>query len=210
MRLTELKLCKLCRGAGAVTVEGRDLKRSLPPHNRVWDSVAERHKTLELVQARDLQLAHPERQETCPQCLGTGWERDADHSCHGHAACRNHFAHVQHRTLNAERSLWRDLEEADARVVRAAKPQVRRLLAYRRQVQVYLLYWYKSRGGVYVRRLYARHACRQGGQAPGTTFTCFTGTKVQIMTQHPPLHASRAAQLLVTIVQALLTKPLDC
>ncbi len=129
MRLTELKLCKLCQGAGAVTVEGRELKSSLPPHNRAWDAVAERHKTLELVQARDLQFAHPERQETCPQCLGTGWDRDSDHSCHGHEACRNHFAHVQHRTLNAERSLWRDLEEADARVVRAAKPQVRRLLA---------------------------------------------------------------------------------
>ncbi len=150
MRLTELKLCKLCRGAGAVTVEGRDLKRSLPPHNRVWDAVAERHKTLELVQASDLQLAHPERQETCPQCLGTGWERDADHSCHGHAACRNHFAHVQHRTLNAERSLWRDLEEADARVVRAAKPQVR----YR-----FTCFTGTKRGG--------GCACRQGGQAPG-------------------------------------------
>ena len=126
VRLTEHKLCKVCKGAGAVTVEGRDLRSTLALND------------LELVQARDLEFAHPERQESCPQCHGTGWDRDTDHVCVGHPACRNHRDKVEARILNAEPSLWRDLEAADRRAVRDFDPQL--LVTV---VQVYLLFQYE-------------------------------------------------------------------
>jgi hypothetical protein len=118
VRLTKQYLCKVCLGAGAVTIEGFDLRTTLALN------------ALERKRARDLDYAHPERQEICPQCHGTGWERDTDHVCVGHPPCRNHVTKCALRITQNEPSLWQDLNAADRRQVRAAQPKLHITLDY--------------------------------------------------------------------------------
>jgi hypothetical protein len=120
VRLSKHMLCKVCKGAGALTAAGRDLRSTLSGRGRGTDGDRD-------AGGADFDGVQAERQIMCGGCEGRGWVRDVEHECVGHAPCRNHVARCLARLDGQEPSLWRFLQHADDHIMypRNQKPETR-------------------------------------------------------------------------------------
>ena len=144
VRLSRHTLCPVCKGAGALTIEGLDLKSTLALKDEMVKTCAQRSKVLggyqedghdghghglplrqmQQLEAADFEYVHPERQHECPACHGSGWALTSDHECIGHPPCRNHVDKCFSRLHAREGSMWHALEEGDPRLVQEASPEL--------------------------------------------------------------------------------------